>query len=109
MCLDGVRVRGLSQDFKEGGVRHKEEPWENESLLLQVASERLLAEFQLFQEVWQQLAQGLVSYTTLDHIGGFMGLGHNLHPGLVNAREPLGFLRGKKQFTFVLLHVCHLT
>ena len=42
VCLDGVRVRGLSQDFKEGGVRHKEEPWEDKSLLLQIASEGLL-------------------------------------------------------------------
>ena len=42
VCLDGVRVGGLSQDFKEGGVGHKEEPWEDKSLLLQIASEGLL-------------------------------------------------------------------
>lgn len=34
--LDGVGVRGLAQNLQQGRVRHKEEPREQQTLLLQV-------------------------------------------------------------------------
>ena len=55
MSLDGVRIRGLSQYLQKGGVRDKEEPWEDQPLFLEVASERLLTELQLLQQVRKKL------------------------------------------------------
>ena len=37
MGLDSVGVTGLSEDLKQGGVGHEEEPREEKSLLLQIA------------------------------------------------------------------------
>ena len=37
VSLDGVGVGGLAQDLQQGGVRHEEEPREQETFLLQVA------------------------------------------------------------------------
>ena len=91
--LDGVGVRGLAQDLQQGWVRHKEEAREDKSFLLQVAGEGFLAELQLFQQVWQQLAQCLIPHTTLYHIWHFVSLVHDLHPGLVDTLEPPGFLQ----------------
>lgn len=34
--LDGVWVTGLTQNFQQRRVRHKEESWESQTLLLQV-------------------------------------------------------------------------
>ena len=51
VCLDSVGIRRLSQNLKQGWVGHKEEPREDESLLLEVAGEGLLAEFKLLQQV----------------------------------------------------------
>jgi hypothetical protein len=34
VSLDGVRVGGLTQDFKQGRVRYKEEPWKQGSMTL---------------------------------------------------------------------------
>ena len=39
MSLDGVRVRGLTQDFQEGRIRDEEESWEDKPLLLEVAGQ----------------------------------------------------------------------
>ena len=36
MSLDGMRITSLTKDLKKGGVRHKEETWEEETLLLKV-------------------------------------------------------------------------
>lgn len=47
----------------------------------------------------QQLHQGLVSNTALDHVWGLMGSGHDLHPRLVNVAETLGFLEGNHNTT----------
>lgn len=87
-----MRVTGLSKDLKKSRVRHKEESGEHQTFLLQVASERLLADLQLFQEMWQQLTQGVVTDAAHDHVGILMGTLHDLLPGLVNVAEPLGFL-----------------
>ena len=35
--LDGVGVTSLTKDLQKGGVRHEEESWEQETLLLQVS------------------------------------------------------------------------
>lgn len=35
--LDGVGVTGLTQDLQQGGVRHKEESGEQQTLLLKVS------------------------------------------------------------------------
>jgi len=37
MGLDGVGVRGLTQDLQQGRVRDKEEAWKQETLLFQIA------------------------------------------------------------------------
>lgn len=57
-------------------------------------SEWLLTELKLLQEVGQELHQGLVSHTTLHHIGCLVGTGHDLDPRLVNVAETFGFLFG---------------
>ena len=44
VVLYGVAVARLAEYLEERGVRDEEEPREGESLLLEVASERLLAE-----------------------------------------------------------------
>lgn len=90
--LDGVGVRGLSENLKESRVRHKEEAWEDESLLLQVPSEGLLTELQLLQEMREQLTQCLITHATRHHIGNLVGLCENLNPRLVDISKPLGFL-----------------
>ena len=36
--LDGVRVAGLTQNLQQRRVRHKEESWEGQTLLLQVTA-----------------------------------------------------------------------
>ena len=96
VSLDGVRVRGLPQDLQEGGVRDKEESREDETFLFQVAREGLLAEFQLLQQVREQLPQSLVPHTALHHIGVLVGLGQDLHPRLVDVLETLGFLECRR-------------
>ena len=90
--LDGVRVWSLTQDLKEGGVRDKEESGEDETLLLQVTRQGLLADLQLLQEMGQELGEGVVSHAAAHHVGVLMGALHDLHPGLVNVGEPLRFL-----------------
>lgn len=35
--LNGVRVRGLAQDFQQGRIRDKEETGKEQTLLLQIA------------------------------------------------------------------------
>ena len=47
MYLDGVRVASLTEDLEQGGVRNKEETGEDETLLLQVPSQRLLTDLKL--------------------------------------------------------------
>lgn len=37
--LNCVGITGLSKDFQEGWIRHKEEPWEEEPLFLKVPVE----------------------------------------------------------------------
>ena len=49
--LDGVRIAGLAKNLKKSRVRHEEETGEDETLLLQVSSEGLLADLQLLQQV----------------------------------------------------------
>lgn len=93
--LDGVWVTGLTQNLQQGRVRHEEEPGEQQSLLLQVASQGLLADLQLLQQMRQQLAQRVVSHTASDNIGVLMGSLHDLLPGLVDVAEPFGFLSSK--------------
>ena len=51
VSLDGVRVGSLPKNFQQSWVGHEEETREDESLLLEVTSERLLTEFQLLQEM----------------------------------------------------------
>ena len=92
VSLDGVGVTGLTKDLQKSSVRDKEEPREDQSLLLQVPAEGLLTEFQLLQEVGQELAQCLVTHAALHHVGHLVGTGHDLLPGLVNVTEPFGFL-----------------
>ena len=107
--LNSVRVAGLAQDFQEAGVRNKEEPWEDQPLLLQVSSEGLLTELQLLQEVGQELAQRLIPHTALHHIGHFVGTSHNLLPRLVDATEPFGFLQRTRVCACVCVCVCACT
>ena len=90
--LDGVGVRSLPKDLKQGWVRDEEEPREHEPLLLQVAREGLLTELQLLQEVGEELAQCFITHTACDHVRGFVGLCQNLHPRFVNVAKSLGFL-----------------
>ncbi len=45
VSLDRVRIGGLAEDLQKSWVRHEEETREDETFLLQVASEGLLAEF----------------------------------------------------------------
>ena len=97
--LDGVRVGGLPEDLEEGRVRHEEEAREDEPLLLEVSRERLLAELELLEEVGQQLAQRLVPHAALDNVGHLVGLGHDLHPRLVDVLETFCLLesRGERE------------
>ena len=97
VSLDGVGIRGLPQNLQEGRIRDKEEPWEDQSLFLEVASERFLTEFQLLQKMWEKLPECLVTNTANDHVGCFVSFGHDLHPGLVNILKPLGFLYSKRK------------
>lgn len=46
--LDGVGVRGLAKDLKQGGVRDKEEPRKQQSLLLQIAERQCESLIHLF-------------------------------------------------------------
>ena len=41
MRLDGVRIRGLTQDLQQCRVRHEEKPREQQPLLLQVPVENV--------------------------------------------------------------------
>ena len=104
--LNSVRVAGLAQDFQEAGVRNKEEPWEDQPLLLQVPSEGLLTELQLLQEVGQELAQRLIPHTALHHIRHFVGTSHNLLPRLVDVTEPFGFLQRTRVCVCACVRVC---
>ena len=97
VSLDGVRIGSLSQDFQEGRVRDKEEPWKDQSLLLEVASERFLTELQLLQQVREKLTECLISNTAHNDIGCFMCFSHDLHPRLVNVLKPLGFLYSERR------------
>ena len=99
MCLNSMRIGCLPKNLKEGWVGHEEEAWEDQSLLFQVASEGLLAELQLLQEVGQELAHRLVPHTALHHIGRLVSLGQYLHPRLVNVLESLGFLWKSKRIS----------
>lgn len=92
--LDGVRIAGLAKNLKKSRVRHEEETGEDETLLLQVSSERLLADLQLLQQVRQELGQGVITHAALHHVGIFMCTLHDLLPRLVNVGETLGFLKG---------------
>lgn len=60
--------------------------------LLYSPCEGLLADFQLVQQVWQQLPHGLISDTALNHIWYLMCPCHNLHPRLIYIGKALGFL-----------------
>ena len=95
VCLDCVGVRCLSQDLEQSWVGDEEESREDESLLLQVPSERLLAELKLLEEVREKLTHCLVSYAAGDYVGSLVGLGQDLHPRLVNVAESFGFLHRK--------------
>ena len=95
MSLDGVRVGCLSQDFQEGWIRNKEESWKDQSLLLEVASERFLTELKLLQQVREKLTQSFISDTANNNVGIFVSLSHDLHPRLVNVLKPLGFLQSE--------------
>lgn len=92
--LDGVRIAGLAKNLKKSRVRHEEETGEDETLLLQVSSEGLLADLQLLQQVRQELGQGVITHAALHHVGIFMCTLHDLLPRLVNVGETLGFLKG---------------
>ena len=48
-CLNCMWIWSLAKDLQQGWIRHKEEPWEDESLFLQVTSQRFLTDLQLFQ------------------------------------------------------------
>jgi hypothetical protein len=68
VSLDSVRIRSLPQNLQEGGVRDKEEPREDQPLLLEVASERFLTELQLLQQVREKLTESLVANATNDNV-----------------------------------------
>ena len=68
-------------------------PWEKQSLLFQVAGERLLAHLKLFQQMGEQLGEGVVAHAALHHVGGLVRLLHYLLPRLVDVTEPFRFLR----------------
>ena len=97
MYLYCVRIRGLAEDLQEGGIGDEEEAREDEPLLLQVAGEGLLAQFQLLQEMGQQLTQHLVAHTAAHHTGGLVRARHDLHPALVDTLEPLRFLERERR------------
>ena len=80
VSLDGVRIRGLSKNLQEGRIRNKEEPREDESLFLKVASERFLTEFQLLQQMREKLPECLITNTADHNIRILMSFGHDLHP-----------------------------
>lgn len=94
--LDCVRVAGLTENFQESWVRNEEESWKHQPFLLEVASERLLADLELLQEVRQQLAQRVVTHAASHHIGVLMRSLHDLHPSLVDIAKSLGFLQMNK-------------
>lgn len=90
MVLYGVGVRRLAEDLQERWIRHEEEPREHRALLLQVPTEGLLAELQLFLQVRQQLSEKVVADTAGYNPGSFMSSLHDLLPRLVDLREAFG-------------------
>ena len=90
--LNGVWVTGLTEDLKQGGIRHEEEPREDETFLLQVPCQRFLADLQLFQKVGQKLDHRVITHTAVHHVWLLVSSLHDLHPGFVNVAEALCFL-----------------
>lgn len=64
--------------------------------------ERFLTDFQLLQQMGQQLAQSFVSYTARHYIQVFMSSLHYLCPRLVNVAKSFGFLQMKVTTTLWL-------
>jgi len=58
-----------------------------------VPGQGLLTDFQLLQQMRQQLVECVVLDAALDDIGGLVSAGHDFDPGLVDVGEPLCLLR----------------
>ena len=86
-------VAGLTQDLKQSRVGHEEESGEEETLFLQVASERLLTDLELLEQMGEQLAQSVITHAALHHVGVLVRALHDLDPGFVDGREPFRLLR----------------
>ena len=88
-----MRVARLPQNFEQRWIRYEEESWKEQTLLLQVSTERLLADLELFLEVGEELAQGVVPSATMHNIRVVMRSLHDLLPRLVDVRESFRLLR----------------
>jgi len=51
MYLNGMGVAGLPENFKKCRIRDEKESRKQQTLLFQVAGERLLADLELFEQV----------------------------------------------------------
>lgn len=56
--LDGVWVWGLTQDLKQGRIRHKEESWEHHPLLFQISKEQSNIRTEAKGWLWQTSLSG---------------------------------------------------
>ena len=56
-------------------------------------TKRFLAQFELFQEMRQQLTQCFIAHTTLNYIRILVGTYHDLYPLFVNILKSLRFLK----------------
>lgn len=69
MSLNGVWVTGLTQNFQQCRIRHKEEPWECQTLLLKIAFWKIQSEtytciFKVGMEAYVTLLCKKLSWST---------------------------------------------
>ncbi len=88
-----MRVAGLSEDLEQRWIRDKEESGEDETFLLEVSRQRLLTDLQLFEKMWQELTESVVTHAADDNIGVLVSAHHDLMPRLVNVAETFRFLK----------------
>lgn len=69
-------------------------------ITMHIPTKWLLTEFQLFQEMWQQLSKSLVTHTALHYIGILVSASHDLHPLFVNVLKSFCFLKIKEYRRF---------
>jgi len=97
MYLNGMGVAGLPENFKECRIWDEKESRKQQTLLFQVAGERLLADLELFEQVRKQLRQCVVSGAAVDDARNLVRSLHYALPRLVNVRKPLRLLSSTAQ------------